>query len=307
MLSIIIPSYNEELNISGTVERLRLVMDKNCIPYELIFVNDGSKDRTQELIECAAKEYSNVRGLCFSRNFGKEACMFAGLRASKGACCVVMDCDLQHPPEVIPEMYKLWKDGYEVVEGVKRSRGQEKLAYKASAGLFYKLMSRYIGIDMEASSDFKLLDRKVIDVLCNLPEKNTFFRALSFWAGFKSTIVEYNVAPREHGTTKWSLKKLVCYAINNITSFTAAPLQMVTVVGSVMLVSFMLLLVHTVVQLIIGATIKGTTTIVLILLLIGGITMIALGVIGFYISKIYEEVKGRPQYIISKVCGRQDD
>lgn len=304
MLSIIIPSYNEEENISRTVSRLLEVMRENNISCELIFVNDGSKDKTQELIEQASQEHDNVRGICFSRNFGKEACMFAGLRASEGDCCVVMDCDLQHPPEVIPMMYQQWQNGYEVVEGVKRSRGKERLSYKLSAGVFYKIMSKLIGMDMEASSDFKLLDRKVVDVLCKLPEKGTFFRALSFWAGFKSTTVEYDVAPREFGTTKWSFVKLARYAINNIVSFTAAPLQMVTMMGGVLIAFSILLFIHTLIMWIIGSAVEGFTTVILLLLLIGGCIMVSLGVIGFYISKIYEEVKGRPQYIISKECGK---
>lgn len=303
MLSIVVPSFNEEENILRTADRLAKIMVENQIPYELIFVNDGSKDKTQELIEQAAKDNSNVRGICFSRNFGKEACMFAGLRASRGDCCVVIDCDLQHPPEVIPQMYGYWQKGYEVVEGIKRSRGDEGVAYKMSAGLFYKIMSKFIGMDMEASSDFKLLDRKVVDVLCALPEKSTFFRALSFWAGFKSVTVEYDVAPREFGTTKWSFVKLVRYAINNITSFTAAPLQIVTVLGCVLIGVSILLGIHTLGMWFVGNAVEGFTTVILLLLLIGGGIMVSLGVIGFYISKIFEEVKGRPQYIIAKECG----
>lgn len=304
MISIILPSYNEEENILRTAKRLNEVMQEHRIPCELIFVNDGSKDKTQELIEQCAKDYDNIRGLCFSRNFGKEACMFAGLRASHGDCCVVIDCDLQHPPEVIPEMYAHWKNGYEVVEGVKRSRGEEGLFYKMSAGVFYKVMSKFIGMDMEASSDFKLLDRKVVDVLCSLPEKNTFFRALSFWAGFKTITVEYDVAPREFGTTKWSFVKLVKYAINNITSFTAAPLQIVTVMGVLLIAASVLLAIHTLVMWITGAAVEGFTTVILLLLLIGGSIMISLGIIGYYISKIFEEIKGRPQYIVSSECGK---
>ena len=164
-------------------------------------------------------------------------------------------------------------------------------------------MSKFIGMDMEASSDFKLLDRKVVDVLCNLPEKSTFFRALSFWAGFKSTTVEYDVAPREFGTTKWSFVKLVRYAVNNIISFTSAPLQIVTSLGSFLIVLSIVLSIHTLVMWITGAAVEGFTTVILLLLLIGGSIMIGLGIIGFYLSKIYEEVKGRPQYIIAKECG----
>lgn len=220
---------------------------------------------------------------------------------------MVIDCDLQHPPEVIPEMNEQWKNGYEVVEGIKRSRGKESIFYRMSAGVFYKIMSKFIGLDMESSSDFKLLGRNVVDVLCSLSEKNTFFRALSFWAGFKTTMVVYDVAPREFGTTKWSFAKLVKYAINNITSFTAAPLQIVTVIGMLLIASSVLLAIHTLGMWITGAAVEGFTTVILLLLLIGGSIMISLGIIGYYLSKIFEEVKGRPQYIISSECGKLEE
>ena len=210
-------------------------------------------------------------------------------------------------PQIVPQMYQCWQNGYEVVEGVKRDRGTEKFSYRMSAGIFYKIMSRLIGMDMESSSDFKLLDRKVVDVLCRLSEKETFFRALSFWAGFKSTTVEYDVAPREYGTTKWSVVKLFHYAVNNIASFSTAPLQIVTALGSILIVFSIFLFIHTLIMWAIGVAVEGFTTVILLLLLIGGSIMISLGVIGFYISKIYNEVKGRPQYIITNVCGKSSE
>lgn len=303
MISIILPSYNEEENIARTTHVLSDLFEQKSLDYELIFVNDGSKDKTKSIIESCAAQNAHVRGINFSRNFGKEACIFAGLRHAKGDCCVVMDCDLQHPPETILEMYDRWQEGYEVVEGFKKSRGEESVMYKLSAGLFYKLMSHFIGIDMEASSDFKLLDRKVVDVLCALPEKSTFFRALSFWAGFKTTIVEYDVAPREFGTTKWSFFKLMRYAINNMTSFTAEPLQIVTVMGALLIICSFFLGAQTLIRWFMGNAVEGFTTVILLLLLIGGGIMISLGIIGFYISRIYDELKARPQYVIASYCG----
>ena len=182
LLSVIIPSFNEESNIRNTVDTLSAVLQREHIAYELLFVSDGSKDQTFPLIRSASLQDNRVRGVQFSRNFGKEAAIFAGLRLAEGDCCVVIDCDLQHPPETIPRMYRLWEQGYEVVEGIKSSRGREKLSYKLSSGVFYKLLGKLTGVDMSDSSDFKLLDRKVVDVLNSLPERNTFFRALSFWA-----------------------------------------------------------------------------------------------------------------------------
>lgn len=300
MLSVIVPSYNEEDNIFHTAEVLANVLQKASIPYEILFVDDGSKDDTYARISALSQQDERIRGMCFSRNFGKEAAIFAGLRSVKGDCCVVMDCDLQHPPETIPAMYALWQEGYEVVEGIKAKRGREGLAYKLSAGLFYKLISKASKINMESSSDFKLLDRKVVDVLASLPEKSTFFRALSFWAGFKTTKVEFEVGERTGGQTKWSFRSLLRYATGNITSFTALPLQIVTILGIFLLAASVILGIQTLVRYFTGHAIEGFTTVILLLLIIGGSIMLSLGIIGHYIAKIYDEVKGRPQYIISQ-------
>ncbi len=301
VLSIVLPSYNEEQNIANTVKVLSELLTKEQIDYELVFVSDGSKDRTYEEIEKAAKENSHVKGACFSRNFGKEATIFAGLEITTGDAVIVMDCDLQHPPQVIPQMWKLWQEGYEVVEGIKSSRGKESLGYKLSAGLFYKVMSYLIKMDMNASSDFKLIDRKVVDVLLELPERNTFFRALSFWAGFHTTTVEYEVQERLYGESKWSFVSLLKYAITNATSFSTLPLQLVTVMGVVSILFSVVLAVQTLVRYLLGNSVEGFTTVILLILIIGGFIMLSLGIIGHYIARIYEEVKGRPKYIISNV------
>ena len=213
MLSVILPAYNEEKMISVAAETLAGILDKAVIPFELLFVNDGSRDGTWKEI-CAARERdSRVCGICFSRNFGKEAAMFAGLEKSRGDCCVVLDCDLQHPPEKIVEMYRLWEQGYEVVEGIKEDRGQETGFRRFAANSFYGIISKATGIDMASSSDFKLLDRKVVDTLNAMPERNVFFRALSFWVGFKKAEVTYDVRERTAGESKWSTRSLVKYAI----------------------------------------------------------------------------------------------
>ncbi len=301
LLSIVIPSYNEEQNIANTAEVLVKLMEQEKIEYELVFVNDGSKDNTYPEIQKVAEANSHIKGASFSRNFGKEACIFAGLQLAVGDAVVVMDCDLQHPPQTILEMWKLWKEGYEVVEGVKTSRGKESLAHKLSAGLFYKIMSAIIKMDMNASSDFKLLDRKVVDVLTGLPEKNTFFRALTFWAGFKSTTVEYEVQERQFGESRWSTWSLMKYAISNATSFSTLPLQLITVMGTVSILFSIILAVQTLVRFLMGNSVEGFTTVILLILIIGGFIMLSLGIIGHYIARIYEEVKGRPKFIISSV------
>lgn len=300
LLSVVLPSYNEEQNISNTVSVLSGLLEGAGIDYELVFISDGSRDNTYQEIQKAAKENPRIKGAEFSRNFGKEASIFAGLQIALGDAVVVMDCDLQHPPEVILQMWKLWQEGYEVVEGIKSSRGKEGLAHKLSAGLFYRIMSGLIKIDMNASSDFKLLDRKVVDVLTALPERNTFFRALSFWAGFRATSVKYEVQERKFGTSRWSTWSLMKYAIRNVTSFSTFPLQLVTVMGVVSILFSIILAIQTLVRFLTGTAVEGFTTVILLVLIIGGFIMISLGIIGHYIARIYEEVKGRPKFIISK-------
>ena len=301
LLSVVLPAYNEQQNIAYTTEVLSGLFEQNGIDYELIFVSDGSSDATYEEIEKAAAANHRVKGAQFSRNFGKEAGIFAGLELSSGDAVVVMDCDLQHPPETILTMWQKWQEGVEIVEGVKSDRGKERIFYRMSAGLFYKIMSRLIKMDMNASSDFKLLDRKVVNVLLSLPERNTFFRALTFWAGFRSETVEYEVQERRYGSSKWSLWSLMRYAISNATSFSTLPLQIVTFAGIASIFFSIALAVQTLVRFLMGASVEGFTTVILLILIIGGMIMLSLGIIGHYIARIYEEVKGRPRYIISKV------
>lgn len=305
MLSIILPSYNEGKNISKASDVISELLASNNIPYELIFVDDGSKDDTWNEIEKASKGNPNVVGIHFSRNFGKESALFAGLAESTGDACIVMDCDLQHPPETLIEMYRLWQEGYEVVEGVKRSRGKESILHKASAGLFYKLISKAVKIDMSRASDFKLLDRKAVDSLLAMPERNAFFRALSAWIGYKTTTVEFDVREREEGESKWSTWSLIKYAITNIVAFSAAPMQVVTIAGVLVFLFAIILGIQTLIKFFMGHAVAGFTTVILLILIIGSIIMISLGIIGYYISKIYEEVKGRPKYIISKKINKK--
>lgn len=306
LLSVVLPAYNEEQNIENTTKVLSRLLEEQGIPYELIFVSDGSKDNTFLEIEHMTAENPHVKGATFSRNFGKEAAIFAGLELACGDAVVVMDCDLQHPPEVIPQMWKLWQDGAEVVEGIKNSRGKESFFHKISAGLFYKIMSKLIRMDMNASSDFKLLDRKVVNVLLELPERNTFFRALTFWAGFRTESIRYEVQERQFGESKWSFWSLMKYAIANATSFSTLPLQMVTVLGIFMIFFSFVLAIQTLVKYLLGTAVEGFTTVILLILIVGGFIMLSLGIIGHYIARIYEEVKGRPKYIISKVTENVD-
>ncbi len=303
MISVVLPAYNEESNIEPAIREISAVMEGCNEDYELVFISDGSSDSTYSVIKEASAKDPHVKGAEFSRNFGKEAAIFAGLSLASGDAVIVMDCDLQHPVSVIPEMISKWKNGAEVVEGIKNSRGRESIFHKMSAGLFYGIMSALIKIDMNSSSDFKLLDRKAVDALLSLPESNTFFRALTFWIGFKSDKVFYDVEERRSGKSKWSTKGLVNYAIKNATSFSTLPLKLITGMGWIFIVFAIILGIQTLVRFFMGNSADGFTTVILLLLIIGGLMMLSMGIAGHYIARIYEEVKGRPRFIIRDTVG----
>lgn len=303
MLSVIIPSYNENENVLRTATAIAGILSGENIKYEIIFVDDGSSDGTWKQICAAGENDCCVRGIGFSRNFGKEGAIFAGLRAAKGDCAVIIDCDLQHPPELIPQMYRLWEGGAEVVEAVKRSRGREGLFHRLFAKSFYKLMKSSSGINLDGASDFKLLDRKVINALNELPERITFFRALSSWVGFTTERVEFDVQPRTAGKSKFSMKSLFRFALNNITSFTNVPIHLITWVGVIFAVMAVILGVQTLVKYFCGQAAEGFSTVILLILITGSCVLLGVGVIGYYLSKIYEEIKQRPRYIIARTTG----
>ena len=303
MLSVILPVYNEENNIENAYRAIRDQLLPEKINFELVFVNDGSRDNSFEIVKKLTESVRDAQivGVSFSRNFGKEAAIFSGLSHATGDVCAVMDCDLQHPPKTLVEMYRLWEQGFEIIEGVKRSRGKENVLYKGFAKLFYKLISRSTGIEMYRSSDFKMLDRKVVNEYIKLTERNIFFRALSSWLGYRSTIVEFDVKERVSGTTKWSLKSLVRYAIGSITSFTTAPMQLITILGILFLIFAIILGMQSFIKWAMGRALEGFTTIILLLLITGSLIMISLGIIGYYLAKIYEEIKGRPRSIVREI------
>ena len=279
---------------------LRTLLEQEKIEYELMFVDDGSKDKTWDCIVQASKEDRHVHGVHFSRNFGKESAIFAGLASASGDCVAVMDCDLQHPPQTLVEMYRKWEEGFEVVEGVKRSRGKESFLHAVSAGSFYKIMSSATKIDMTHASDFKLLDRKAVNAILEMPERNAFFRAQSSWIGFKTTSVAFDVQEREAGESKWNTRSLIRYAVSNIVGYSTAPMQVVTAAGIITFLLAVVMGIQTLVRYFAGKAVEGFTTVILLILIIGSLIMISLGMIGYYIARIYQEVQGRPRYIISK-------
>ncbi len=301
-ISLIVPCYNEESNIKQFYNAIIEVF--KSLPkadFELMFVNDGSKDNTLSIIEEINKEDKRVKCVSFARNFGKEAALFAGIRNVTGDCTIFLDADLQHPPALICQMYEKWKEGFEVVEGIKTDRGKESVFHKLFTKIFYGMISKAIGMDMKNSSDYKLLDRKVINELAKLKERNTFFRALSFWVGFNKTAVYYEVADRANGVSKWSIKSLIKYAVKNVICFTYTPLQIVTALGVIFLLIGLGITIDAVITHFRGIAASGFPTLIIILFIGFGAIMLSLGIIGVYIAQIYDEIKGRPQYIIGKI------
>ncbi len=301
MLSVIMPIYNETQIATG-VERTIGVLTEAKIPYEIILVDDGSTNNSWNEMTDLARKYDTVTAIALSRNFGKERALCAGLDAAEGDCCICIDSDMQHPPEVIPEMYRLWKDeGYEVIEGVKNARIKENPVYRFCAKNFYRLLKKMSGIDLQNASDFRLLDRAALDAWKSMPEKETFFRGMSSWIGFRRTQVYFDVSEREIGTSKWSTKNLIRLAVNAITSYSSVPLYFASGFGMLFLIFFLVMFIQTLYMKFHGYAQSGFTTVIILQLIIGSVTMINIGIIGIYIKKIYEEVKKRPRYIVRRI------
>lgn len=302
MLTVVIPVYNEEKQIEKTVSVITGTLKQITNQYQLVVVDDGSGDQTWQVLKSLADTIPGLEAIRFSRNFGKEAAIMAGLSRARGDACIVMDADLQHPPELIPEMFRLWEKGFELVEAVKEDRGKESSFSRLGASLFYKIMHRLSGFNLENASDFKLLDKKVVQALLQMPEKETFFRGLSAWVGYSRTEVYFRVPERETGKSRWSPLKLIRLAFGAFTSFSSLPLQFVTFIGVLFLIGSVVLGIQTLVMKLRGLAIGGFTTLILLLLIIGSCLMISLGMIGMYIARIYNEVKARPRFIVSEEC-----
>lgn len=307
LLSVVMPVYNET-NIEVGVKRVMSVLEGADIPYEIILVDDGSKNDSFNQISELALKYDRVVAIGLSRNFGKEHALCAGLDNVSGDCCICMDSDMQHPPEYIPEMYRLWKEEkYEVVEGIKKARIKESIVYRLCAKNFYRVLNKMSGIDLQNASDFRLLDREALEAWKSLPERVPFFRGMSSWIGFRRTQVYFEVEEREFGETKWTLKGLIRLAIDSITSYSSVPLYFSTMFGAILMIFFFALFVQTLFMKINGHAQDGFTTVIILQLVIGAITMINIGIIGIYIKKIYEETKGRPRYIIRKIIKKEKE
>lgn len=299
LISLIIPVYNEEAIIRANLTAILDAAGGDWYALELLAVDDGSRDASASEIAAAAAADPRIRSISFTRNFGKEAAILAGLAHAKGNAVVVLDGDLQHPPQLIPQMLEFWRQGIYLVEAVKADRGNEALSDGLFARAFYGMFRRFAGLDLRGHSDFKLLDRLVVDAYVAFPERHRFFRGIIGWAQYPSAQIPFSVPERAGGGNgRWSKLKLLRYALNNITSFSSLPLKLVSYLGFVTLVFGAIMGVISLIQKFEGKAISGFTTVNLLIIIIGGAILLSLGIIGHYIARLYDEVKGRPAYLI---------
>jgi len=308
LVSVIIPAYNEASVIEHTIREVQQVLDGCEIGYELIVVDDGSSDGMFATISRMGKQYGRVKGIRFSRNFGKEAALLAGLKAAKGDAVITMDADLQHPPTLIPELLEKWREGFKVVHGVKKDRQGDSIFTRWRAELYNYLLSTLGGINMRNASDFKLLDRVVVEVIVQqFPERLRFYRGLADWVGFEQAAIPFSVGLRKTGESKWSLPSLTGLATTTIVSFTSAPLRIVSILGLITLVFGTVVASEALFSWFRGKAVSGFVTIIITILIIGSFIMISLGIVGEYIAKMYEEIKGRPSYLVTSRFGFEDE
>jgi glycosyltransferase involved in cell wall biosynthesis len=301
LLSIVLPVFREGNHLRTFLAAVRDATEKCNVPYEFVLVDDGSPDNTWQVITEEAKGSQVLRALRLSRNFGKESAVCAGLEYARGDAVILMDADGQHPPSLIPEMLRLWQSsGADVVEAVKRRRGRESLSSKLGARLFYFILNKLSGFHFKGASDFKLINRKAVNALLTMHERNVFFRGMTVWMGFTTTQIPFEVVPRSAGQSTWSILKRLKLALIGITAFSSFPLHLVTFAGIIFLGISVLLGLQTIYLKLAGRAVSGFATVILLELIIGSLLMISLGIIGEYLARIYEEVKGRPRYIVTQ-------
>ena len=303
-ISVVIPMYFEEEVANECYNRTKKILNSlNNYEHEIVFVNDGSKDKTLEILANIAKNDMCVKILSFSRNFGHQAAVTAGLKYTTGDAVVIMDADLQDPPEVIIEMIELWEHGNEVIYAIRKSREGESRFKLFTAKMFYKILNGLSDVDIpKDTGDFRLADRKVVDVINSLPEHNKFLRGLFSWVGFKQIPLEYERKQRFAGKTKYPLKKMLKLASDGIISFSTKPLKILGAVGLISVIASIIILIYALISYIfnLNQLTAGWTSIMVTITFLGGIQLLSIWLISEYIGKIYDESKGRPEYIIDK-------
>jgi dolichol-phosphate mannosyltransferase len=299
-LSVVLPLYNEADGLPESLPAIRTALEALRRSFEIVCVDDGSMDGTAPLIDREACGDTRVVAVHLSRHFGKEAALAAGLEIARGRAVILMDADLQHPPALIAEMVRLWDRGSEVVEAVRRRRGGEGLAHRMMARLFYALIGRSVGRSFQGSTDYKLLDRQVVEALLECRERNRFFRGLVAWVGFRVSQVDLEPAPRRAGSSKWSALGLARYSVRSLLAFTSLPLRIVAWTGLAMVVLGGMLAIQTLYNYFTGRAVSGFTTVILVELILGGLILASLGVVAFYIALIYDEQKARPLFVVRR-------
>ncbi|HEX7125152.1 MAG TPA: glycosyltransferase family 2 protein [Thermodesulfobacteriota bacterium] len=304
-LSVVAPMYNESANVDRFVDRIIPVLDRLGLSYEVICVNDGSRDDTLARLLAQRRRTPSLKVLSLARNFGKEVALTAGIDYASGEAVVPIDADLQDPPEVIAELVAAWRSGYDVVYATRRSRRGESWLKRFTANAFYRVLDRVTEIPIPRNTgDFRLMDRRVVEALRNLPERTRFMKGLFAWVGFRQTAILYDRAPRHAGRTTWNYWRLWNFALDGITSFSTVPLRVWTYVGlAVSLFAFLFAAFLVVRTLLHGSDVPGYASLMVVILFLGGIQLITLGVIGEYIGRIYTEVKGRPLYLVREAVG----
>ena len=310
-ISVVIPMYYEEAVAEECYNRISVVL-KNIenYDYEIIFVNDGSKDKTLEILENISKKDSNVKIISFSRNFGHQAAVTAGIKYVTGDAVVIIDADLQDPPELIPEMLKLWEQGNDVIYGKRKTRAGESKFKLLTAKMFYKTLNALSDVEIpKDTGDFRLVDKKVIDVVNSMPEHNKFLRGLFSWVGFKQTAYEYERKERFAGKTKYPLKKMLKLAADGIISFSTKPLKLVGGLGIIAIILSLLILIYSLISYIfqLNNLTAGWTSIMVAITLFSGVQLLSIWVMSEYIARIYDETKNRPQYIVDKKINIDDE
>ena len=307
--TIIAPIFNELENIPELYPRVRDVMEKTGEPWEFILVDDGSTDGSTQVIRKLAENDERVRPVIFARNFGHQIAVTAGVDYSRGEAVVIIDADLQDPPEIILDLIAKWREGYDVVYAVREEREGESWFKKTTASFFYRLIHAITNVDIPLDTgDFRLMDKKVVSVIQQMREKHRFLRGMSAWVGFKQVGVTYKRKPRYSGETKYPLKKMIQFAMNAITSFSYFPLQVATIIGFAAAgLSVLAIPVVAILRLITGTALLGQATTLIIVLFLGGVQLISLGIIGEYIGRIYDEAKDRPLYVVAEAPDIEDE
>lgn len=306
--SVVIPFYQEEDNVREVVTAVTNVMKIISEPYEVICIDDGSTDSTWSILQQETNNHPEIMAFQLSRNFGKESALCAGLDAARGEMVITIDGDMQHPPELIPEFVRVWKEtNANVVEGVKTDRGRETFLSGLGSKVFYAILSKFSGYNLTGASDFKLMDKQFVNAWRQMPERSVFFRGMSTWLGFKRVEIPFEVAPRTKGATKWRFFSLIKLALSGVTAFSSLPLHIITAVGFIFLIFAVILGAQALYYKFSGVAVTGFTTVILLQLIIGSLLMIGIGITGEYISRIYNEVKKRPRYVVAQSIDKYED